>query len=91
MKHVPSNNGKVGTLGISYGGFLVTRALVDPHPALKAASPQATCADMFVGDDWHHNGAFRLSYSFDWIAEMEAERTPRRRSGAVFAHAPRQL
>ena len=36
---------------------MVTRALVDPHPALEAASPQATCADMFVGDDWHHNGA----------------------------------
>jgi uncharacterized protein len=76
VKHVENNNGKVGTLGISYGGFLVTRALVDPHPALKAASPQATCADMFVGDDWHHNGAFRLSYSFDWIAAMEAERQP---------------
>jgi uncharacterized protein len=76
VKHVRNNNGRVGTLGISYGGFLVTRALVDPHPALKAASPQATCADMFIGDDWHHNGAFRLSYSFDWIAEMETERQP---------------
>jgi uncharacterized protein len=76
VKHVHGNNGRVGTLGISYGGFLVTRALVDPHPALKAASPQATCADMFIGDDWHHNGAFRLSYSFDWIAAMEAERVP---------------
>jgi putative CocE/NonD family hydrolase len=74
VKHVRNNNGRVGTLGISYGGFLVTRALVDPHPALKAASPQATCADMFIGDDWHHNGAFRLSYSFDWIAAMETER-----------------
>ena len=76
IKHVRNNNGRVGTLGISYGGFLVTRALVDPHPALKAASPQATCADMFIGDDWHHNGAFRLSYSFDWIADMETERQP---------------
>jgi putative CocE/NonD family hydrolase len=76
IKHVRGNNGRVGTLGISYGGFLVTRALVDPHPALKAASPQATCVDMFVGDDWHHNGAFRLSYSFDWISAMEAERQP---------------
>jgi uncharacterized protein len=76
VKHVHNNNGRVGTLGISYGGFLVTRALVDPHPALKAASPQATCVDMFIGDDWHHNGAFRLSYSFDWISAMEAERQP---------------
>ena len=71
VKNVPRNNGRVGTLGISYGGFLTTRALVDPHPALKAASPQATCADMFVGDDWHHNGAFRLSYAFGWIGSME--------------------
>ena len=71
VKHVPRNNGRVGTLGISYGGFLTTRALVDPHPALKAASPQATCVDMFVGDDFHHNGAFRLEYAFEWIASME--------------------
>lgn len=71
VKHVPHNNGRVGTLGISYGGFLTTRALVDPHPALKAASPQATCADMFIGDDWHHNGAFRLAYAFEWIGSVE--------------------
>ena len=71
VKNVPHNNGRVGILGISYGGFLTTRALVNPHPALKAASPQATCADMFIGDDWHHNGAFRLSYAFGWIAAME--------------------
>ena len=71
VRNVRNNNGRVGTLGISYGGYLTTRALVDPHPALKAASPQATCADMFIGDDWHHNGAFRLDYSFGWIAAME--------------------
>jgi uncharacterized protein len=71
VKNVAHNNGRVGMLGISYGGFLTTRALVDPHPALKAASPQATCVDMFRGDDWHHNGAFRLAYAFDWIAMME--------------------
>ncbi|MGH8251187.1 MAG: CocE/NonD family hydrolase [Steroidobacteraceae bacterium] len=72
VRNVRGNNGRVGTLGISYGGFLTTRALVNPHPALKAASPQATCADMFIGDDWHHNGAFRLEYSFSWIGAMEA-------------------
>lgn len=71
VKHVSNNNGRVGTLGISYGGFLVTRALVDPHPALKAASPQAPCVDMFIGDDFHHNGAFRLDYAFEWIGSME--------------------
>lgn len=71
VAHVPGNNGRVGTLGISYGGFLTTRALVNPHPALKAASPQATCVDMFVGDDFHHNGAFRLEYAFEWIGVME--------------------
>ncbi len=73
VTNVEQNNGRVGTLGISYGGFLTTRALVDPHPALKAASPQATCADMFIGDDWHHNGAFRLEYAFGWISAMEAD------------------
>src|SRR6202012_5389566 len=71
LKSVPHNNGRVGTLGISYGGFLVTRALVDPHPALKAASPQAPCVDMYIGDDFHHNGAFRLDYAFEWIGSME--------------------
>lgn len=77
VKNVAHNNGRVGTLGISYGGFLTTRALVDPHPALKAASPQATCVDMFRADDWHHNGAFRLAYAFDWIAMMENSRPGR--------------
>ena len=75
VKNVPGNNGRVGVLGISYGGFTTMRAMENPHPALKAASPQATCADMFVGDDWFHNGAFRLDYSFRWISGMERART----------------
>jgi len=73
VNNVENHNGRVGTLGISYGGYLTTRALVNPHPALKATSPQATCADMFIGDDWHHNGAFRLEYAFDWIMFMETD------------------
>ena len=74
VKRVPDNNGRVGTFGISYGGFLATRAMIDPHPALKAVSPQASCADMFIGDDFHHNGAFRLSYSFAAASLLETTR-----------------
>jgi putative CocE/NonD family hydrolase len=59
LQNVPNHNGRVGLLGISYPGWLTVMALLDPHPALKAASPQAPPADMFLGDDFHHNGAFR--------------------------------
>src|SRR5215469_10970307 len=65
LKNVGGNNGRVGILGISYGGWLTTMALLDPHPALTAASEQASPADMFLGDDFHPNGAFRLSYGFE--------------------------
>ncbi len=58
VKNLQGNNGRVGMMGVSYGGWLVTMALLDPHPALKAASEQATPADMFLGDDFHHNGPF---------------------------------
>ena len=71
LKNVPNNNGKVGILGISYGGWLTTMSLLDPHPAIKAASEQASPADQFLGDDFHHNGAFRLSYGFEYSTEME--------------------
>jgi uncharacterized protein len=71
VKNVPSNNGRVGMLGISYDGWLTAMSLLDSHPALKAISPQASPADMFLGDDFHHNGAFRLSYGFEYVAMME--------------------
>jgi hypothetical protein len=74
VKHLPNNNGRVGTFGISYGGFLATRAMIDPHPALKAVAPEAACADMFVDDDFHHNGAFRLHYSFVAATALETTR-----------------
>jgi putative CocE/NonD family hydrolase len=75
IKNVPNNNGRVGILGISYPGWLTVMAMLDPHPALKAASPQASPADMFLGDDFHHNGAFRLSYGFEYVAMMETDKT----------------
>ena len=74
LKNVPHNNGRVGILGISYGGWLTTMALLDPHPALKAASEQASPEDQFLGDDFHHNGAFRLSYGFEYAALMETSK-----------------
>jgi uncharacterized protein len=71
VKSTPTNNGRVGVLGVSYSGWLTTMAMLDPHPALKAVSPQASPADMFLGDDFHHNGAFRLSYAFEYVALVE--------------------
>ena len=75
VKHLKNNNGKVGIFGISYPGYLALDASVDPHPALKASSPQATPIDMFLGDDFHHNGAFRLSYGFEYSYLVENEKT----------------
>jgi putative CocE/NonD family hydrolase len=74
LKNVPNNNGRAGIFGVSYLGWTTTMALLDPHPALKAASEQASPADMFLGDDFHHNGAFRLSYGFEYAWELESEK-----------------
>jgi putative CocE/NonD family hydrolase len=74
VKNVRGNTGKVGILGISYPGWLTVMAMLDPHPALKAVSPQASPADQFLGDDFHHNGAFRLSYGFEYVAMMETSK-----------------
>ena len=74
IHNVRGHNGRVGMLGVSYDGWTTVMALLEPHPALKAASPQASPADMFLGDDFHHNGAFRLSYGFEYVARMESTR-----------------
>ncbi|MDX2033001.1 MAG: CocE/NonD family hydrolase [Blastocatellia bacterium] len=66
LANIPNHNGRVGMWGISYPGFYVATALHDPHPALKAASPQAPIADWFIGDDDHHNGALFLMDSFSF-------------------------
>ncbi|HDT13233.1 MAG TPA: CocE/NonD family hydrolase [Candidatus Aminicenantes bacterium] len=78
VANVPGNNGRVGMLGVSYDGWLTAMALIEPHPALKAVSPQAPPADMWLGDDFFHNGAFRLSYGFEYATRMETtkEQTP---------------
>lgn len=74
LKNVPQNNGKVGMMGVSYPGWLTAMAMLSPHPALAAVSPQASPADMWMGDDFHHNGAFRLSYGFEYAAMMESSK-----------------
>jgi putative CocE/NonD family hydrolase len=68
VKNVRGNNGKVGIAGISYPGFYTAAGIIDSHPAIKAASPQAPVNDWFVGDDWHHNGAFFLAHMFNWMS-----------------------
>ncbi len=64
LKHVANNNGKVGIWGISYPGFYTSASMIDSHPALKAASPQAPMTDLFLGDDAYHGGAFMLAANF---------------------------
>jgi len=59
-------------LGVSYDGWTTIMGALEPHPALRAISPQASPADMWLGDDFHHNGAFRLSYGFEYAAMMES-------------------
>lgn len=75
LKAFPNNNGRVGQWGISYPGFQTVMGMIEAHPALKASSPQASPADMWIGDDFHHNGAFRLMYTFGWLAGNAVTRT----------------
>ena len=69
LKHVANNNGKAGIWGISYPGFYTSASIIDSHPALVAASPQAPMTDLFQGDDdSYHGGAFMLSATFGFYA-----------------------
>ena len=74
LANVPGNNGRAGFIGTSYPGFLAMMAGIDPHPAVKAISPQAPMIDVWMGDDFFHNGAFRLSYGYDYVFEMEGSK-----------------
>jgi uncharacterized protein len=64
LHNVPNNNGKAGIWGISYPGFYAAAGIIDSHPALKAASPQAPVTDLYMNDDAYHNGAFMLAANF---------------------------
>lgn len=68
VNNLPNNNKRVGAFGISYPGFYATMAALSGHPALKAVSPQAPVTDWFMGDDFHHNGAFMLMDGFNFYS-----------------------
>src|SRR5262245_44425207 len=81
VKNVPESNGKVGIIGSSYLGFTTLMAEINPHPALKAAVPQSPMVDGWMGDDWFHNGAFRVS-SLDYAV---GQATNKAEGGGEFA------
>lgn len=74
LEHVRPNNGRVGIWGISYPGFYTAASIIDNHPAIKAASPQAPIGDWFVGDDFHHKGAFYLLDAFRFFPAFKSNR-----------------
>ncbi|MBI4659360.1 MAG: CocE/NonD family hydrolase [Verrucomicrobia bacterium] len=86
LKHVENHNGKIGQWGISYPGFYAAAGMIDSHPALKAASPQAPIADWFW-DDFHHHGAFFLPHSFNFFSGFGKPRPkPTADSAKAFEH-----
>jgi putative CocE/NonD family hydrolase len=76
LKHVANNNGKVGIWGISYPGFYTSASIIDSHPALVAASPQAPMTNLFQGDDGYHGGAFMLAANFGFYAFFRPQKNP---------------
>jgi putative CocE/NonD family hydrolase len=87
LKKLPWDNGRVGMYGISYPGFYTSMGTIDAHPALVATSPQAPIADWFVGDDFHHNGAFFLPHAFNFLSSFGRPRPePTTKGEARFDH-----
>ncbi len=76
LKNVPNNNGKVGIWGNSYPGFFVSASIIDSHPAIKAASPQAPVTDLYMNDDSYHNGAFMLAANYGFYTNFKQQDNP---------------
>jgi hypothetical protein len=76
LKNVPNNNGRVGIYGSSYPGFYTAASIIDSHPAIKAASPQAPMVDLYHGDDAYHGGAFMLAGNFDFYTVFRPQQNP---------------
>ncbi len=71
VKNLSNNNGRVGIFGVSYPGWLAAVPLLEPHPALRALSPQAAMGDTWMGDDFFHQGGFRLAYGYEYVYGVE--------------------
>jgi hypothetical protein len=78
VRNVAGNNGRAGIYGTSYPGFYAAAGMIDAHPALKAASPQAPIVDLFRGDDAYHNGAFYLAANFGFYTNFHEHKEPQR-------------
>jgi hypothetical protein len=76
LKHVENNNGKVGIAGISYPGFYTSASIIDSHPAIKAASPQAPMTNLFFNDDGYHGGAFMLAANHGFYVNFKPQKNP---------------
>ena len=76
LKNVANNNGRAGIWGISYPGFFTSASMIDTHPALKAASPQAPMTDLFKGDDAYHGGAFMMAANFGFYSFFRPQDNP---------------
>ncbi len=76
LKNIPNNNGNAGIWGISYPGFFTSASIIDSHPALKAASPQAPMTNLFMGDDAYHGGAFMLAANFGFYSSFKPQENP---------------
>lgn len=76
LKNIPNHNGRIGLWGISYPGFYVSASIIDSHPAIKAASPQAPVTDMYMNDDSYHGGAFMLAANFGFYTSFKQQENP---------------
>lgn len=90
MKNIDNNNGKAGVFGISYPGYYAVQAALSNHAAIVAVSPQAPVTDWFIGDDFHHNGAFMLMDAFNFyvVRGFGAPRTEPHTTGFKTAYTP---
>ncbi len=76
LQNIPRNNGRIGLWGISYPGFYVSASIIDSHPAIKAASPQAPVTDTYMNDDSYHGGAFMLAANFGFYSSFKSQENP---------------